>query len=282
MNLPSLAVTGSTGALGQQVARALSAAGVPQRLLARCPGRTPVLRGAVAVPFTYADRELALQALEDVTTVFMVSASEAADRVEQHATFVDAAAEAGVRHIVYTSFQGASPTCTFTLGRDHWETEERIRATGMTSTFLRNSFYLDFLVGLGADDGVIRGPAGSGRVAAVARSDIARCATAVLLAPEDHAGATYELTGPEALSFDDVARVVAARTGRRVSYHAETVEEAYASRRRWDAPQWQYDAWVSTYTAIAAGELAEVTDHVQRLTGREPLSLRALLDEGDG
>ena len=61
--------------------------------------------------------------------------------------------------------------------------------------------------------------------------------------------------------------------GREVSYHDETVEEAYESRRQWEAPDWQYDAWVSTYTAIAAGELAEVTDHVlpaHRTSADEP------------
>ncbi len=58
----------------------------------------------------------------------MVSASEAVDRLDQHRAFVSAAAEAGVRHVVYTSFQGAAPDCTFTLGRDHWATEEALRA----------------------------------------------------------------------------------------------------------------------------------------------------------
>ncbi|WP_435770829.1 SDR family oxidoreductase [Nocardioides sp. SYSU DS0651] len=279
--LPALAVTGSTGALGQQVARALAEAGVAQRLLARCPGRAPVLPGAVPVPVDYGDRALALQALEDVTTLLMVSASEAPDRVAQHLTFVDAAAEAGVRHVVYTSFLGASADSVFTLGRDHWATEQRIRDSGMGFTFLRDSLYLDFLADLPGDDGVIRGPAGQGRVAAVARSDVARCATAVLLAPEAHAGATYDLTGPEALTLDEVAQALSAHTGRRVTFHDETVAEAYASRRRWPAPAWQYDAWVSTYTAIAAGELEQVSDHVRTLTGRDPLTLRQLLAEQD-
>ena len=70
---------------------------------------------------------------------------------------------------------------------------------------------------------------------------------------------------------------MSAALGREVRYHDETVEEAYESRRRWPAPDWQYDAWVSTYTAIAAGELAPVTDHVRTLTGRRPASLAELL-----
>jgi uncharacterized protein YbjT (DUF2867 family) len=207
----------------------------------------------------------------------MVSASESADRLDQHRAFVDAAVEAGVGHIVYTSFYGAGPACTFTLGRDHWATEEHIRAAGVHFTFLRDNFYLDFLPDTVGDDGVIRGPAGNGRVAAVSRADVARVAVAVLTDPAAHRDATYDLTGPEALTLADAARVIGAATGREVTYHDETIEEAYASRRRWDAPDWQYDAWVSTYTAIARGEVEGVSDDVERLTGTRPLSLAELL-----
>ena len=119
----------------------------------------------------------------------MVSASEDVDRLGQHRAFVDAAAAAGVRHVVYTSFQGAAADCTFTLGRDHWATEEALRASGMEHTFLRDSFYADFLP-LMATDGAIRGPAGDGRVAAVARDDVAAVAAVVLADPGAHVGAT--------------------------------------------------------------------------------------------
>lgn len=275
----SLGITGSTGALGRLVARALSEQGHAQRLLVRDPARAPELAGTSVVRTSYADPELARASLEGVTTLFMVSGAEAEDRLEQHRTFVDAAADAGVEHVVYTSFQGAAADCTFTLGRDHWATEEHIRARGLGFTFLRDSFYLDFLPELVGEDGVIRGPAGDGRVAAVTRADIARSAVAVLTDPAAHRDATYDLTGPEALSFAEVAALLTAHTGRTVTYHDESIEEAYASRRKWPAPPWQYDAWVSTYTAIAAGELATVSDHVRRLTGREPTGLASYLTE---
>ena len=66
-------------------------------------------------------------------------------------------------------------------------------------------------------------------------------------------------------------------TGRRLVFHDETIEEAYASRRRWPAEQWQYDAWVSTYTAIASGEVAPISDDVERVTGQAPMTLVELL-----
>ncbi len=277
-DLPSEAVTGSTGAVGGEVARLLSAAGVPLRLPARSPDRAPDLPGAVVVPMTgYADRASVVEALRGTRTLFMVSGAESADRLGEHRSFLDAAVEAGVGHVVYTSFSGAAEDCTFTLGRDHWATEQHLRSSGMAWTFLRDNFYLDFLALLPGEDGVIRGPAGAGRVAAVARADVAAVAAVVLADPSEHVGATYDLTGPEALSFPEVAATIGAHLGREISFHDETVEEAYASRRAWPAPDWQYDAWVSTYTAIAAGELDSVSDDVRRLTGRAPVSLAQLL-----
>jgi NAD(P)H dehydrogenase (quinone) len=92
----------------------------------------------------------------------------------------------------------------------------------------------------------------------------------VLLDPAPHAGATYSLTGPEALTLDDVVAVLAVELGRSVRYHDETVEEAYASRASYGAPDWQLDAWVSAYAAIAGGEVGVVTDDVRRLSGRPP------------
>lgn len=276
-----LGITGSTGRLGGRVARELAAALVPQRLLVRDPSRAPELAGATAVPGSYADRDAVTAALQGLRTVLMVSASESPDRMAQHRTFIDAAAAAGVQHVVYTSFYGAAPDCTFTLGRDHYATEEYLRASGMAFTFLRDNLYADFFPAMVGEDGVIRGPAAQGRVAAVAQDDIARAAFSVLLEPDAHAGATYSLTGPEALTLDEVAAVLTETQGRPVSYHPETVPEAYASRAVYGASDWQVDAWVSTYTAIAAGELAGVTGDVEKLAGYPPTSLAELLRLGD-
>jgi uncharacterized protein YbjT (DUF2867 family) len=273
-DLPTLAVTGSTGAVGGEVARTLAGRGVPLRLLVRSPSRAPSLEGVAVVGCTYAEPG---EALEGVRVLFMVSASESVDRLAEHRSFVEAAARAGVEHVVYTSFLNASPEATFTLARDHHATELMIREAGLGFTFLRDSLYLDFLASLVGDDGVVRGPAGSGALAGVARHDVAASAVAVLHDPAAHAGATDDLTGREALTFAEVAGVLARHLGREVRFHDETVEEAYASRRRYGAPDWQLDAWVTTYTAIAAGELATVSGDVERLTGRPPLTLDELL-----
>ncbi|RIJ62513.1 SDR family oxidoreductase, partial [Clavibacter lycopersici] len=255
----------------------LAEAGLPQRLLARTPSRAPELPGATVHEVAYGDHAASVAALSGASTLLMVSAAEDEHRLAQHVAFVDAAAEAGVAHVVYTSFAGAAPDATFTLARDHHATEERIRASGMAWTFLRDAFYIDFVSQLVGDDGVIRGPAGDGRVAAVTRADVAEVAATILRDPAAHAGATYELTGPEALTMAEIAATVAAAQGRAVTYRDETLEEARASRAVWQAPEWQLDAWISTYTAMAAGEMGRVSGDVERLLGRRPTSLGEFL-----
>ncbi|WNB87159.1 NAD(P)H-binding protein [Cellulomonas sp. ATA003] len=274
---PCLAVTGATGHVGGMVARALAGSGPGLRLVVRDAARAPALPGTDVVVATYADAAACRAAFHGVDVLLLVSAGESEDRLAQHRTVVDAAAAAGVGHVVYTSFVGAAPDATFTLARDHWVTEEHLRSSGLAHTVLRDSLYLDVLPEFADDDGVLRGPAGDGVVGAVARVDVARAATAVLRDPEAHRGRTYTLTGPAALGLADVARTVTEVAGRPMRYEPETVGEAYASRAVLSAPAWQVDAWVSTYTAIARAEMAVLTDDVEHLTGRAPLSLRDLL-----
>jgi uncharacterized protein YbjT (DUF2867 family) len=275
--MTALGVTGSTGRLGGRVARLLAESGVEQRLLLRDPSRAPDLPGTTVAGMTYADGASVEAACRGLDVVWMVSASEDEHRLALHRTFVDAVAAAGVRHVVYTSFYGAAPDATFTLARDHFHTEEHLKASGTGWTMVRDNLYLDFLPYFAGDDRVLRGPAGDGRVAAVSLDDIAASLHAVLLDPGAHTGATYSLTGPEALSLREAAAIMTRETGEEHRYVDETLEEAHASRATYGAPDWQVEAWVSTYTAIARGELADVTDDVRRLSGRSPIGLAELM-----
>ena len=274
---PSVAITGVTGNMGGRVARRMEAEGMGMRLLARDPSRVPLIANSEVARASYDDGNSVRDALSGIQTVFMVSGSEEPDRVEHHKTFIDAASHAGVTQLVYTSFYGAARDAVFTLARDHWETEEYVKSSGLAWTFLRNNIYLDFVPHLVGEDGVIRGPAGDGRVAAVSQADIADVAAKVLLAPAEHIAQTYQLTGPEAITLAEAAEITSHITGQRISYHPETIEEAYASRAKYRAPQWQVDAWVSTYMAIASGELERVTHDVERIAGHRPLSLAQLI-----
>jgi NAD(P)H dehydrogenase (quinone) len=267
-----IGVTGSTGQLGSRIARRLAADGVPQRLIVRDPARAPSLAGAEVAQAAYGEHSALLNALDGVTTLLLLSATESADRVSLHEATVDAAVAAGVKRIVYTSFVGASPSATFTFARDHWHTEEHVRSTGVDFTFLRDNLYLDFLPGFVGEDGVMRGPAGDGRVAAVARDDVAEVAARVLVAPE-HSGMTYDLTGPSAFTLTEAAALMSEAWGRSIRYQPETLDEAYRSREGFGAAPWEVAGWVTSYAAICSGELSGVSSAVEDLTGHPPLSL---------
>jgi uncharacterized protein YbjT (DUF2867 family) len=184
-------------------------------LIVRDLDRAPDLPAAKAAEASYDDPQALRRALSGVRTFFMVSAGEAYDRLRQHIDAIDAAVAAGVERIVYLSFIGAAPEATFTFARDHWWTEEHVRATGIRHTFLRDNLYQDMLPAMVGDDGIIRGPAGDGRVGAVARDDIADVAVAVML-KDEHDGHTYDVTGPEAIILHRVAEELSRVTGRGV------------------------------------------------------------------
>ncbi|MEV0947044.1 NAD(P)H-binding protein [Rhodococcus sp. NPDC049939] len=269
----TIAVTGATGSIGGKVLERLGG-GAGVRLIGRNAQRLEPLAEHFDSPFavaTYADAAAMSAALRGVRLLFLVSGHESATRREDHATAIDAAREAGVERIVYLSFLGAAPECTFTFGRDHYFTEQHIRKSGLKFTFLQDSWYQSMIPLMIDNQGVIRGPAGDGRVSAVAPDDVADAAAAVLSTGNgDHDGRTYRLTGPEAFTLADAAETITRVTGRPVRFENETLDEAYASRAHFGAPEFEVEGWVTSYAAIAAGELAEVTGDVETLTGRPP------------
>jgi uncharacterized protein YbjT (DUF2867 family) len=209
-------------------------------------------------------------------TLLFISGREHADRLEHHRSVTEAAAEAGVGKIVYTSFIGAAPDSTFTLGRQHHATEELIRATGIPFVFLRDNLYTDFVPYFAGSDGVIRGPAGDGRLGWVTRDDIAESAVTALTS-SDHDGMAFDMTGPESIDLYETADRFGRFIGRDIRYHPETVDEAYASRAMYGAPDWEVDGWVTSYLAIANGEMDVVSDSVETLTGHPAQSLEDFL-----
>jgi NAD(P)H dehydrogenase (quinone) len=268
-----IAVTGATGGLGGRVARLLADRGIEHRLLVRQPSRAPDLAPARVMQFGgYDDADGMRRALDGARTLFLVSAAEDRDRVALHRTAVDAAVDAGIERIVYTSFVGAAADSTFTFARDHFHTEEHIRSREVAHTFLRHNLYIDFVPLLCPAEGVIRGPAGDGRVAAVARDDIAEV-TVEVLTGDGHEGQTYDLTGIEPFTLTEAATELSRVTRRQITFENETIEEAWESRRPSGAEDFQIEGWITTYTAIAAGDLEDCSDTVERLTDHEPRRL---------
>ena len=268
-----IGITGVTGKLGSYVANLVDKKGIASVHLARSPERAKLYASAEIRKIVYANTPEVVEALKGIDILLMVSARENPERVKEHKGFLDAAKLAGVEHIVYTSFYGADEKATFTLSRDHAQTEAYIKELGFTYTFLRDNFYLDFLIDMALENGEIRGPAGSGQVSAVARKDTSRVAAEILLNPKEWENQTLNLTGPEDLSMEEIVELLSKETGKAISYVDESVEEAYESRKKWPAQTWEYDAWVSTYTAIKAGEQAGVSTDIEKVLGHPASSL---------
>ena len=267
-------LTGATGKVGGEVARLLAPVhDVDLRLVGRSLERAPRIEGAELVRAEFSDAAACREAFADADALLLVSAGEAADRLDQHRTAIDAAVAAGVGHVVYTSFLGAAPDAAFTLARDHGATEQMLRDSGLDWTVLRDSFYADVLLDFAGTERVIRGPGGTGRCAFVARRDVAEVAAAILRDPAPWAGRTLDLTGPESVSLAEAALQMTRATGEEYEYVDETLAEARASRAPYGAPDWQVEAWISTYTAIAGGALDVVGDGVAEVLGRAPITL---------
>ena len=277
--MPKIAITGVTGNLGGMVSRLCKKNGIEVRNLARNVGKAEKLGFSNVFKSSYDKSEDTVKSLEGIEVLFMVSGSENPNRVQQHKDFIDAAKVAGVSHIIYLSFYNASKNSIFTLGRDHYATEEYIKENGFKYTFLRDNFYVDFFVDLCREYGEIKGPAGNGKVSAVVRSDVSEVAAKILENLGKWENQTLNMTGPEELSMAEIVKAVSEYFGKEIKYIEETVEEAYESRKIWKAEQWEYDSWVSTYTAIAENEQSGISNDIEKVLGRKATSLAEYLEK---
>ena len=275
--MPKIAVTGVTGNLGGMVSRLCKKNGIEVRNLARNVEKAEKIGFSNVFKSSYDKSEDTVKSLEGIEVLFMVSGSENPNRIQQHKDFIDVAKIVGVSHIIYLSFYNASKNSIFTLGRDHYATEEYIKENGFKYTFLRDNFYVDFFVDLCREYSEIKGPAGNGKVSAVVRSDVSEVVAKILENPGKWENQTLNMTGPEELSMTEIVKTVSEYFGKEIKYIEETVEEAYESRKIWKAEQWEYDSWVSTYTAIAENEQSGISNDIEKVLGRKATSLAEYL-----
>lgn len=262
-------ITTPNGKVGQEVAKQLIAAGHPVRIAAHTPEKArAAFPGAEVVPFDYEDEGSVRAALHGVTELYLASPgdmpAEPVNRV------VDLAKAAGVRRVVRLS----------ALGAEHGDNplrdvERHVEASGLAWTFLRPSWFMQNYSTFNAPairgHGVVSEPAADARTGFVDARDIAAVAVAALTQP-GHEGQAYAITGPRALSRDDVASAIASATGRAVRYQP-LAEDAYAERLRSSgAPDAYVGMMTNIYRSVRSGESEVVTDVVRRVTGREPIS----------
>jgi uncharacterized protein YbjT (DUF2867 family) len=266
-------VAGATGHVGSELVRLLADQGTPARALVHSPDKAaPIQRlGLETAVGDYEQPDTLDAAMKGCDQLFLLSPpTPRQPQQEQHV--IDAARRAGVEHVVKQSVPWAGPDAPLVFSRWHGQVEQHLAQSGLAYTLLRpSSFMQNFLMSAQqvADQGILYGMTGEGRVAFIDTRDIAAVAAELLTNP-GHQGTSYTLTGPEALSAAEVAERLSAATGRQVRYvdvGADGFRQALAGA---GMPGWLVDGVVEGNTMLAAGHGATVTDEVARLTGRPP------------
>jgi NAD(P)H dehydrogenase (quinone) len=274
-----IVVTAATGQVGREVVRLLAGAG-PVRALVRDAAPAAGLEGVEPAVATFEDAEAMAAAMAGAEMVFLAG-RDSPDYASQQCRAVDIAARAGARHVVKLSALGAAPGSPVELMRDHDAVEERLRSSGMAWTFLRPHLYMQNLLrfaGPVAGEGRLAAPMGDGAYPFVDARDVAAAAAAVLRAPAAHAGRAYALTGPRAVGYAEIARLMAAIAGRDVRY------EAFAPGRfRADLEAAGIPAWRAADLAAIASAYTDAdnrpTDAVAELAGRPPAPIERFLED---
>ena len=273
-----IVVTGASGHVGGLVARELSARGVPARLLVRDAARAPELDGAEVAVADYGDPASLDAALGAGDRVFMVSMHQGPERrLELHRSFVDAAARAGVAHVVYLSFLAAGPDAVFMHARSHGATEQMLRDSGLSWTAIRNGMYADEIPGWFDPDGVARETAGDGRMSFSYRPELARAIATTLIDPA-HDGRVYDVVTPPPVGLAELARIATEATGREYRYEPADHDDWDARWRALGRDGWHLDSGHTSYEAIRTGEFDVESDDYERITGEKPLTVAQVVE----
>lgn len=281
-------VTGATGHLGTATIDFLLQKGIsPDNIsaLARSAEKATDLqtKGINVVIGNYDDYASLSAAFNGVDKLLFISSSDITKRLAQHENVVKAAKEAGVKHVVYTSFERKNETETsplWGLAQAHLNTEKWLKESGLTHTILRNNLYMDFIpVFIGdkvIETGAIYLPASSGKVSTALRSEMAE-AIANILAASGHENKIYKLTNTEAYTYSDVASYISEATGKEIQYISPSVEEYNQTLANAGVPTEYIGVFSGFATAQAQGDLETISSDLQNLIGRKPTSLKEFL-----
>jgi NAD(P)H dehydrogenase (quinone) len=283
-----LLVTGASGKLGQLVLDALLARGVGTGDIiatTRDPSRLSAYaaKGIEVRVADFNDAELTRKAFAGVDRLALISTDALDDkgtRQRQQAAAVAAAKEAGVKHIIYTSLPDAENS-KVSFAADHLNTEKAIKASGLTYTLLRNTWYQENMfmnLPQVLKSGHWYTSSGTGKIAHIARADCAE-AIAAALASGSTDSKTYTLTGAELRSTDEVAALASEITGKPIEVIHLTDEQLAGGMKAAGVPEFLIPMLVSFDTAAREGNLGAQTGDVEMLTGRKPKAFRDFLEE---
>ena len=272
----TILVTGATGTVGSFLVKKLGAAGVRARALVRSREKAEAIEalGLEAAVGDLDQPETLAPALAGVERVFLLSAPEERQAALQN-NLVRAARDAGVRHVVKLSAIGVGGELDqIEIGRVHRETEEEIERAGLAHThlrpngFMQNSFMFAQTI---KSQGAFCAPFGDAQVSYVDARDVASVAFHALT-EDGHEGKAYEITGPQALSYHDIARELSIVLGREVKYVEVPIEAARAAMASAGMNEWTADALVELFNFYKDGGAGQVRDTVREVTGRDPIT----------
>ena len=263
-------VTGGTGLVGSVILRLLSQADIPAKALIRNPQKAPNLPGITWVYGDMAKPESLLSAFTDSDTLFLTSGIDLNLVALQH-NAIEAASDAGVKHIVKLSAFGASGHSKAPICLWHYQIEQEMKQSGINWTILRPHHFMQNLITqleYIINDGVVYSHSGDGMIPYVDARDIAAVAVVTLIRPE-HSGKTYVVTGSEALSYRRATEIISKTIGKQLRFIDETQEMAKARREREGYPP----VIIEGILAIGAyqragGKTVTITNVIPDLTGR--------------
>ncbi|WP_342627744.1 SDR family oxidoreductase [Nguyenibacter vanlangensis] len=274
------AITGATGQLGRLVIDTLLKTIPAGRIVAaaRNPAKARDLaeRGVIVREADYTRPDTLRTALAGVDKLLLISSTEVSGRVPLHGAVIEAARQAGVSLLAYTSMlhAGTSPA---RLAIEHRQTEEAISASGLPAVILRNGWYIEnhlMALPVALEHGAFVGAAGDGRFSSAARADYA-AAAAVALTAEDQAGRTYELAGDGAFTMAELAAEVSRQSGKAVAYN-DLSAEAYAGMLAGAGLPGDLAALLADADVAASrGALFDDGGALSRLIGRPTASLES-------
>jgi uncharacterized protein YbjT (DUF2867 family) len=276
-HLSAILVTGVSGQVGGALVEELVRRGARLRAMVRTEEQATDLaaRGADAVVGDFERPETLPRALDGVDRTFLMARDDP-NQPPMEAAFIEAATRAGVERIVKLSASGARPDNPVALMRWHAQGERILAESGLEHTVLRPQLYMQNFLRFGpsiAAEGRFAAPMGDRRFAFVDVRDVARVAAAALV-KEAHAGATYVVTGPEALSYGEAAETIGAAIGKEVAYEPaepQAYRDDLIAER--GLPRWRADDLACLASAYSEGEGELVTDDVRRVGGGKPRSL---------
>lgn len=286
--MSKILITGATGQFGTATINTLLQKGTDANqifALVRNENKAADLKtkGINIVKGDYDDYGSLVSAFKGVDKLLFISASDLSRRLPQHESVVKAVQEAGVKHVVYTSFERKNETQTsplWMLAEAHLNTEKLLKESGLAYTILRDNLYMDFIPGFVGEKvletGMIYLSAGSGKASVALRSEMAE-ATANLLTSSGHENKTYHFANTEAYTYSDVAAYISELTGKEIQYISPSAEEYTQTLTNAGVPPDYINMFAGFAIAQAQGDLETVSNDLENMLGRKPTSLKEFL-----